>query len=138
MALTSITCVSLVLVFHDVTMKYKTPNDFRVGKWNDHFCSTRLSVLHGWNAKGVAQAVESGGDAIDFGDQKSGLMDMEIVVLGIVLRIVHSSVSPSLTVTSVRFSSNTLSLMKKRVLSGLTENAKVRRCAIGLDRTIST
>jgi hypothetical protein len=66
-------------------MKYKTPYDFRVGKRNDHFCTTRLSVLHRRNAKGVAQAVELRGDAIDLSNQKSGLMDMEIVVLGIVV-----------------------------------------------------
>src|SRR5215471_13134487 len=64
-------------------MKHKTPHDFRVGKRNDHFCSTRLSVPHGRNTKGVAQTVELRGDAIDFGDQESGLMDMEVVVLRI-------------------------------------------------------
>jgi hypothetical protein len=49
---------------------------------------------------------------------------MEIVVLRTLFRIVHSSVSPSLTVTSVRFSSNTLSLMKKRVLVGAYRERK--------------
>jgi hypothetical protein len=75
----------LVFVFRYMTMKYKTPYDLRIGKRNNHFCSTRLSVLHGRNTKGVAQTVELRGDAIDFRDQKSSLMDMEIVVLGILV-----------------------------------------------------
>jgi hypothetical protein len=39
-------------------MKYKTPYDFRVGKRNDHFCSTRLSVPHGRNTKRVINVLE--------------------------------------------------------------------------------
>ena len=54
---------AFVLMFYHVAMKHKAPNDFRVGKRNDQFCSTRLSVLHRWNAKRVAQAVKSRRDA---------------------------------------------------------------------------
>ncbi len=74
---------AFVFVFHHVTMKHKAPHHFRVGKRNDHFSDTGFSVPDGRNAEGVTQAVEMRGDAIDLGDQKSSLMNMEIVVLRI-------------------------------------------------------
>jgi hypothetical protein len=76
---------AFVFMLYHVTMKHKAPNDFRVGKRNDQLCSTRLSVPHRWNAKRVAQAVKSRKNAIDFGDQKTGLMDVEIVILRILV-----------------------------------------------------
>ena len=74
---------AFVFVFHHVTMKHKATPPFRVGKRNDHFRGTRFSVLDRRNAEGVAQAVQMRRNAIDLSDQKSGLMDMEIVVLRI-------------------------------------------------------
>src|SRR5215831_3025061 len=43
----SITCIMpLSFMFYYVAMKHKASNDSAVGKWNDQFCSTRLSVFH--------------------------------------------------------------------------------------------
>jgi hypothetical protein len=76
---------AFVFMFDYVAVKNKAPNDFWVGKWKEQFCRTWLSVLHGWNAKRVAQTVKLSRNAIDFGDQKSGLMDVEVMILRVLV-----------------------------------------------------
>ena len=64
-------------------------------------------------------------------------MSMSLEEAAQAMRSVHSSVSPSFTVWSTRFSSMTRPSIMKTCRSGVREYSGVRRRAIGLDRTSS-
>jgi hypothetical protein len=75
---------AFVFVFHHVTMKHKaTPTISGLVNGMIIFAAPGFPFLIRRNAEGVAQAVQMRRNAIDLSDQKSGLMDMEIVVLRI-------------------------------------------------------
>src|SRR6516162_1281006 len=68
-----------------MTMKHEPADDFGIGKWNDQLGDPRLPVLDGRDAEGVSQAIEMRGDAVYLGHQKSGLMDMKVVILRVLV-----------------------------------------------------
>ena len=74
---------ALVFVFDNMAVKNETADNFRIGERNDELRLARFSIFLGWNAKGVPEAVEIGRNIVDFCDQKSGLMNMKVMVLSI-------------------------------------------------------
>jgi hypothetical protein len=129
---------AFVFVFRDVAVKHEAPDNLRVCKRDDELGLARFSIPHWRNAKGVAKTVEIGGSAVDFSNQKSSLMNMKVVVLGIFVEDcpffgvtqLHCYVRPVLI--------KDLVVYKEGRLLWIYRKCDVRLCAIGLERNMST
>src|SRR5262249_51296509 len=72
-------------MFDNVTVEDKFPENLGIAKRDDELGFARFSIARRWNAESVSKTVEMGRFPVDFGDKKSGLLDMKIVVLRILV-----------------------------------------------------
>jgi len=76
---------AFVFVFDDMAVKHEAPENFRICERNDELGLARFPILGRRNAKGVAKAIEICWRVIYLCHQKSGLMNVKVVVLRIVV-----------------------------------------------------
>ena len=120
---------AFVFVFDDMAVKHEAPENFWICERDNELGLARFPILGRRNAKGVAKAVEICGRVIYLCNQKSRLMNVKVVVLGIFVQDrpflgvaeLHSYVGPVLIEDLVVYEERCLLLV-----DGKCERAPIR------------